>query len=400
MGRLRQDFEELDEGFSDLLQRGGGFGIHLVMAMGRWNELRPVLQNLVGTRIELRLNDPADSTVARKLAATIKPAQTGRALTDESFFAQVALPVLHEIATSSPGDLARADHREPGAAPVTDMVGAALEDLASLSAEQWRGPAAPPIRLLPELLLLDDLPGPIEESERLPFGIRQDTMSPALLDLSGRDQHLLILGDSRCGKSTLLRTLVTDLIDRSSPDELVIALYDVRSSVVDVCPEDFLGGHASNPTLAQGLSAAIASELEKRSVALGAAARGAGIDGPRIVVVVDDYDILASGGTDPLRALLPYLPAARDLRLHVLIARPVAGASRALYEPVLQAVRDTGGSGFLMSGDRAEGQLFPGIRAEALPAGRGRWIRRGERSVLVQVATEKIPTQQGDPHAS
>jgi len=105
--------------------------------------------------------------------------------------------------------------------------------------------------------------------------------------------------------------------------------------------------------------------------------------------VVDDYDILASGGTDPLRPLLPYLPAARDLRLHLLVARPVAGASRALYEPVLQAVRDTGGSGFLMSGDRAEGQLFPGLRAEALPPGRGRWVRRGERSVLVQVAVDE-----------
>lgn len=402
VGRLRQDFEELEEGFSDLLQRGGGFGIHLVMAMGRWNELRPVLQNLVGTRIELRLNDPADSTVARKLAATIKPAQAGRALTDESFFAQVALPVLHDSSTvpdtvDEAGQGLNGTHHAQ--TTVTDAVGASLEDLAALSAERWRGPAAPPIRMLPDLLPLDDLPSPMDEPERLPFGIRQDTMSPALLDLAGRDQHLLILGDTRSGKSTLLRTLVTDLIERSTPDELVIALYDVRSSIVDVCPDDFLGGHASNPTLAQGLSSAIASELEKRSIALGSTARGVGIDGPQLVVVVDDYDILASGGTDPLRTLLPYLPAARDLRLHILIARPVAGASRALYEPVLQAVRDTGGSGFVMSGDRAEGQLFPGIRAESLPPGRGRWVRRGERSVLVQVAVDQIPTRPGDHRA-
>ena len=103
------------------------------------------------------------------------------------------------------------------------------------------------------------------------------------------------------------------------------------------------------------------------------------------MVVVDDYDILASGGTDPLRPLLPYLPSARDLRLHVLLARPVAGASRALYDPVLQALRDTGASGFVMSGERSEGQLFPGVRAEHLPPGRGVWARRGERPVLVQV---------------
>ena len=47
------------------------------------------------------------------------------------------------------------------------------------------------------------------------------------------------------------------------------------------------------------------------------------------MVLVDDYDILASGGTDPLRPLLPYLPSARDLRLHVLLTRPVAGRRRA-----------------------------------------------------------------------
>ena len=389
VGRLRQDFEELEDRFGDLLQRGGGFGIHVVAAMGRWNELRPALQNLIGTRVELRLNDAADSTVGRKLAATIKPAQVGRALTDESLFGQVALPVLDPAYEVAPDEGDTADDSDEARASAGDAVGAALDELADRSAGLWHGPVAAPIRLLPEHLTLDALPDPLDEPEKLPFGLRQDSMSPALLDLAGRDQHLLVLGDTQSGKSTLLRTLVTDLVERSDPDDLVVALYDVRSSIVDTCPEEYLGGHASNPTLAQGLSASIASELEKRSVALGAAARGGGVEGPRIVVVVDDYDILASGGTDPLRPLLPYLPAARDLRLHLLVARPVAGASRALYEPVLQAVRDTGGSGFLMSGDRAEGQLFPGLRAEALPPGRGRWVRRGERSVLVQVAVDE-----------
>ena len=60
--------------------------------------------------------------------------------------------------------------------------------------------------------------------------------------------------------------------------------------------------------------------------------------------------------------------------------------SRALYDPVLQAIRDTGGSGLLMAGERSEGQVFPGTYAEQLPAGRGRLLRRGERPTLIQVA--------------
>jgi S-DNA-T family DNA segregation ATPase FtsK/SpoIIIE len=39
-----------------------------------------------------------------------------------------------------------------------------------------------------------------------------------------------------------------------------------------------------------------------------------------------------------------------------------------------------------MAGDRGEGQLFPGVYAGALPAGRGWWVRRGEPVRLVQTA--------------
>ena len=369
VGAVRSDFEELDDPFVELLQRGGGFGIHVVAAMTRWNELRMNTQPLIGTRVELRLNDPSDSSIARKLSATLRADQPGRVLTDASLFAQVALPL--------PADGAEV------------AVGAGLEELAARSREAWAGPQAPPIRLLPEVLDPVELPDALDEPELVPLGLRQDTMAPAMLDLA-RDQHLLVLGDTRTGKTTLLRGIIDGLVQRSGPEELVVALYDVRGGLAEACPDDYLGGRATNATLAVGLSTAIATELEKRSDATG---QGASAVGPRVLVVVDDYDILASGGTDPLRPLLPYLPAARDMRLHVVLTRPVAGASRALYDPVLQALRDTGGSGFLMAGERSEGQVFPGLYAEQLPPGRGRWVRRGERPRLVQIANfvEGVP---------
>ena len=61
--------------------------------------------------------------------------------------------------------------------------------------------------------------------------------------------------------------------------------------------------------------------------------------GRRIVVLVNDYDMIGSGDKDLLRPLLPFLPSARDLGLHLVLSRPVAGAARAMYDPVLQAVR-------------------------------------------------------------
>lgn len=359
-GAVRDEFERFDAPLSELLARGSSFGIHVVLALTRWNEVRMNLQPLIGTRLELRLNDPSDSVIDRKLAQTIRPEQKGRVVTEDRLFAQIALPIMDDVDD--------------------DGVADALSDLAARAAESWNGPGAAPIRLLPADYSADELPDPFEEPDRIPIGLRQDTMQPALVDLAHTDQHLSVFGDGGSGKTTLLRGLVEGLVDRYSPDELVIAVMDARGTLRDVCPDDYLGGYASSAIEARQLSAAIAEELSKRQAAVDRTS------GPRIIVVADDLDILASGGTEPLLPLMPYLPSARDLRLHVVLARPVAGLQRALYDPALQAIRDTGGSTFLMSGERAEGQILPQLYAEPMVPGRGRFVRRGERPFVAQVA--------------
>jgi S-DNA-T family DNA segregation ATPase FtsK/SpoIIIE len=359
--QLRTDFEELEDSLVTLLQRGGSFGIHVVLAMTRWNELRMAHQPLIGTRLELRLNDPADSLIGRKLAATIRADQPGRLLTEDSLFAQVALPVLDDTDDESMGE--------------------AIEALAARTAASWQGPAAAPIRLLPTELSPDELPDALDEPEMLPFGLRQDTMEPAFLELGVRDQHLMAFGDTRSGKTTLLRGIARSLLERYSPEELVLAVMDIRGDIVREIPDEYLGGHATTAAEARALSGAIAAELQKRTVD-----PAAKLAGPRIVVIADDYDILASGGTEPLKPLLPYLPSARDLRLHVLLTRPVAGSSRAMYDVALQTLRDTGGSSLILSGERSEGQILPQVYAEQMVPGRGRFVRRGERPRIVQVA--------------
>ena len=359
--QLRTDFEELEDNLVTLLQRGGSFGIHVVLAMTRWNELRMAQQPLIGTRLELRLNDPADSLIGRKLSVTIRADQPGRLLTEERLFAQVALPVLDDTEDESMGE--------------------AIETLAARTSASWQGPAAAPIRLLPTDFSPEELPDALDEPELLPFGLRQDTMEPAFLELGVRDQHLMAFGDTRSGKTTLLRGIVRSLLDRFSPDELVLAVMDIRGDIAREIPEPYLGGHATTAAEARSLSAAIAAELQKRAVD-----PAAKLAGPRIVVIADDYDILASGGTEPLKPLLAYLPSARDLRLHVVLTRPVAGSSRAMYDVALQTIRDTGGSSLILSGERSEGQILPQVYAEQMVPGRGRFVRRGERPRIVQVA--------------
>ena len=102
-------------------------------------------------------------------------------------------------------------------------------------------------------------------------------------------------------------------------------------------------------------------------------------------MVVDDYDLVTGGGDNPLLPLLEYLAQARDVGLHLLIARRVGGASRALFEPLLMSVKELNSPGLLLSGDPQEGTLLGDYRAAPLPPGRGILVRRNA-AILVQTA--------------
>ncbi|MFE6364152.1 type VII secretion protein EccCb [Streptomyces sp. NPDC057806] len=370
-GALREEFADLDDAVADLLKRGSGYGIHVVAGMLRWNDVRIATQSMFGIRIELRLNDPADSTIDRKLSETLSPDNPGRALTDGKLFSQVALP--------------RIDNR-----PSTGDLGPSLERTARTIRASWHGDLAPPVRVLPTRLPAAKLPSPATEQVKIPLGVDQDTLAPALLDLFGTDQHLLILGDNECGKTNLLKLIATQLVERYGDKELVFGIFDPRRGLRGTIPEPYRGGYAHNAKLAAALSTGIATELEKRlpETADPDAPLTAepAFTGPRIVILVDDYDILTAAGQQPLSPFLPYLSSAQDIGLHFVLARRTAGASRALYEPLLTALRETGATAMVMTGERTEGQLFPGLYASQQPPGRGTLVRRGRPHQLIQTA--------------
>lgn len=108
--------------------------------MLRWNDVRIAIQSNFGTRVELRLNDPGESSIDRKLAETLSPDEPGRILTDGKLFAQVALPV------------------RTGSAGTADL-GAVLERTARTVRATWSGEVAQPVRVLPQVLEPHSLPG-------------------------------------------------------------------------------------------------------------------------------------------------------------------------------------------------------------------------------------------------
>lgn len=361
-GQLFAEFEYLESKVHDIIGRGTRYGIHVAATVRRFNEVRAAQQVAFAQRIELRMTEPAESSIDGKMARGVPTGQPGRALTIDKLYGQVALPRLDSL---------------------PDPTGSGLAEAASLIRSAWTGPLPAPVRVLPAVLHIDDLADVRTAPGTVPFGRFESDFSPAVLDLFGLDQHLLVLGDTGTGKTNLLRLVASSLIEQYSPDELVFAIFDPRHLLADAIPESYRGGYAHNAALAQQLSLAVCKELAQRTQSsLG----GSSGSPPRIVLLIDDYDVLAASGNQPLGEFVSYLPSGRDLGLHVVMTRRVLGASRGLFEPFALGVRESGCLALLMSGDRSEGQLFAGVRPTNMPAGRAQHIRAGEQTRIVQTA--------------
>ncbi len=353
---LMTAFEPLTDLVGDLLTRGGRVGLHVVAGARRWNDVRMRMQASFTARVELRLAEPAESSIEARAARALPQRTPGRGITPESLVGQVALPTL--------------------ASPVRGQDG--LEEACRLVAGTWSGAGVPPVRVLPRVLGAADLPGGATPW-RVPLGRAERDHAPVAWDLDGADPHLLVLGDSGSGRTNLVRLVARSLAARHGADDVVLAVYDPRRGLRGVVPDALEGGYADTVARAAELTAAISTELARR-------AGSAAASGPRIVVLVDDYDVLAAGSPSPLDGLRPYLASARDLRLSVLLTRRVMGAARGLHEPLPLTLRESGAALLLMSGDPTEGLLLPGLRPRPLPPGRARLVRPGVPELVVQTA--------------
>lgn len=72
--------------------------------------------------------------------------------------------------------------------------------------------------------------------------------------------------------------------------------------------------------------------------------------------------------------------------LHLVVTRRSGGASRALYEPVIQSLRDLAMPGLLLSGSPDEGPLLGTVRPQPGVPGRARLVTRDRGVQVIQTA--------------
>ncbi|WP_433536072.1 type VII secretion protein EccCa [Micromonospora sp. CA-249363] len=360
---LRSEYDDLEPLVTDLATRGLSYGLHVVATALRWLDFRPAIRDLFGSRLELRLGDPADSLVARRAAANV-PERPGRGVTAQSLHFLTALPRL-----AGPNG---------GTAELVERI-----------AESWSGPVAPPVRLLPPVLPYADLDLTATTGLRLPIGVAEADLRPVQLDFAA-EPHFVVFGDAECGKSSFLRALAASITARFTPEEARVILVDYRRSLLGAIETPHLIGYGTAAAHTADLVESAAGYLQRRApgpeVTPQQLRDRSWWSGPELFVLVDDYDLVATGPANPLRALEEHLPHARDVGLHLVLARRSGGAGRAQYEPIVQRLRELSTAGLVMAGSPEEGALVGPVRPGPLPPGRGRLVTRREGVRLVQLA--------------
>ncbi len=359
---IRQEFDALEASITTLAAQGLSYGIHVVVSASRWAEIRPALKDQIGTRIELRLGDPAESEMDRKRARQLAQSPPGRGITRDGRELVIALPRFDAAAAAR----LRTQHGGHAAPPI-EVLPARVEHDAVIA----RSPASrPPMQIV--------------------LGISEAELAPIAVDFAA-EPHLVIIGQGECGKTAALRTLCREIMRTNPAESAQLFIVDFRRTLLGVVETDHLAGYSPS-------AAALTPQLSDLLEMLQARMPGADVDqkqlrtrswwsGPEIYVVVDDYDLVAPpNGTNPLVPLVDLLPHAKDLGLHVVVARRSGGAARGMFDPVLGRLRDLGCMGLMMSASPDEGVLLGAVRPSQLPPGRGTLLSRARPDQLIQIA--------------
>ncbi len=390
---VRQDFQDHLPVINQIATSGLSYGIHLMTTTARWVELSAAVRDQSATRLELRMGDPLDSMVDIRRAGTV-PRSPGRGLTiDSKLHFLAALPRIDGVT---------------GAADLADGVG----DLVSAVAENWPGPAAPPVRMLPTLLSAKELPEFVPEPTgsgaagavaavrrfRMPIGVEETELATFSHDFA-ESPHLVAFGDTESGKTNLLRLVAKNITERFTPAEARILVVDFRRNLIEAVPEEYRLGHAVSVDqlreLVDGVARALRTRTPGQDISPARMRLADWWKGPRLFVLVDDYDLVAAPMRTPFEPLLEHLPLGYETGFHMVVARAAAGAMRGINDQLVRRMLETNSPGLLMSCPPAEGYLFNNVKPRILPPGRGLYITRRRtlqvQTALLETAAEREP---------
>ncbi|MDT5077755.1 MAG: segregation ATPase FtsK/SpoIIIE, family [Mycobacterium sp.] len=356
---------------TELVNTGMSYGIHVVFTTPNWLEVPLAMRDGLGLRLELKLSDAQDSNVRlvgalRRPAEAVPAEQPGRGLTmaaEHFLFAQPA-----------PRDIGVINARYPEV-------------------------SAPPVRLLPTDLSPAAIAPLHFAPERVVIGQREEDLGAVSVDFAA-NPLLLVLGDAKSGKSTLLRHLIRTIREHSSSDRVAFTVIDRRLHLVD---EPLFADNEYTPNIDRVTPAmlGLAALLEARRPPGGLTPQQlsgwtyqSGPDGHTHYLIIDDVDQLpdapaVSGpyvGQRPWTPIIGLLSQAAELGLRVIVTARATGSAHALMTaPLLRRLNELQATTIMLSGNPQDGGKLRGHRFSRLPAGRAMLLDDGDSATYVQL---------------
>lgn len=366
---------------TELANTGLSYGIHVIITTPNWLEVPLAMRDGLGLRLELKLSDSQDSNVRvvgalRRAADGVPADQPGRGLTMAAEHFLFAKPALETI-------------------PMVNS--------------RYPGLSAPRVRLLPADLAPEVL-GPLySPPERIVIGQREQDLAPVSVDFA-ENPLLMVFGDSKSGKTTLLRHLIRTIRVNSSSDRVAFTVIDRRLHLVD---EPLFPDNEYTPNIDRVTPAmlGLAALLEKRRPPAGLTAAqlsGWTYGGHTHYLIIDDLDQIpdapaVSGpyvGQRPWTGLIGLLSQAAELGLRVIVTARATGSAHAIMTaPLLRRLNELQATTVMLSGSPQDSGKIRGHRFGRQPAGRGILLDDGDEATFVQLvnpfANEAAPTNRG-----
>ncbi|UVO13820.1 type VII secretion protein EccCa [Mycobacterium sp. SVM_VP21] len=352
---------------TELVNVGLAYGIHVVVTTPSWLEVPLAMRDGLGLRLELKLHDARDSNV-RVAGALTRPAeavpanQPGRGLTMAAEHFLIAQPDLSQIEAINA--------RHPGL-------------------------AAPPVRLLPTNLAPEEVGVVYPAVDHVVIGVREEDLAPVEVDFTA-NPLLLVLGDAKSGKTTLLRHIIRTVRDHSTADQVAFTVLDRRLHLVDepLYPDNEYTANVDRVIPAMlGLSALIGSRRPPAGLSAADLA-GWSYEGHTHYLIIDDVDAIPDtpaltgpyAGQRPWTTLIELLSQAGDLGLRVIVTGRATGSAHALMtNPLLRRLNDLQATTLMLSGNPADSGKIRGQRFARLPAGRAILLADNDEPTYLQL---------------
>ncbi|HJT90375.1 MAG TPA: type VII secretion protein EccC, partial [Mycobacterium sp.] len=216
---------------------------------------------------------------------------------------------------------------------------------------------------------------------------------------------LMVFGDAKTGKTTLLRHLIRTIRENSRPDQVAFTVIDRRLQLVD---EPLFADNEYTPNIDRILPAmlGLSALIEKRRPPAGLSAAelkgwtyGADSSATTHYLIIDDVDQIpdspaVSGpfvGQRPWTNLIGLLSQAADLGLRVIVTARAAGSAHAVMTaPLLRRLNELQATTIMLSGNPQDSGKIRGHRFSRLPAGRAMMLDDRDTPTFVQLVNPLV----------